>query len=116
MRTKFKTITAQEGSNDSIVSSMNISKKKKASIKYNSLYDKMLIKVNNSKRIVCKSKKLLHIIGKKINKISVFDVDVSIFHLRFFIDNNKINKKINVFVSNIFNDVIDETTPIQNNY
>ena len=116
MRTKIKTITAQEGSDDSIVSNMSISKKKKAKIRYSLLYDNMLIKVNNGKRIICKSKKLLHIIGKKINKISVFDVDVSIFHLRFFIDNNKINKKINVFVSNIFNDVINETTPIQNNY
>ena len=119
MHIKHKIIIGKKGSNNSITSNVNVLKGKKIKIKYNLSYGNLLAKINNNKNIIIKPIKLLWKIGGRIKKTSVFNVSVSIFHLRFFIENkdkNTVNKKINVYITNNFNEAINEITPIYDDY
>ena len=119
MHIKHKIIIGKKGSNNSITSNVNVLKNKRIKIKYNLSYGNLLTKINNGKNQIIKPIKLLWKTGSKIKKITVFNVAVSIFNLRFFIEDkgdNIVGKKINVYITNNFNEAINETTPIYNNY
>lgn len=107
MHIKHLIITGKKANNHSITSEIRISKGKKIKIRYSMVYDKLLIKLNSGRNIIYKPIKLLQKIGGNIKKITVFNVVVSIFLVRLWIENiseNTVNKKIDVYVVNSFHE------------